>query len=153
MMDHPAVSDLARQRGLKEPPPALFQAIEQFNRHKFFECHETLEKIWSEEPGEVRRLYQGILQLGVGFYHALQRKNYQGATALLQRGMNYLRPFTPIYFGLDLAGLLIATNRALEQLLLLGPTQIERFEADYIPQINFIESELNIAYLQKKAQV
>jgi predicted metal-dependent hydrolase len=122
-----------------EPPPSLFQAIEQFNRREFFDCHETLEKIWLEEPGEVRRLYQGILQVGVGFYHAIKRKNYQGATTLLQRGMNYLHPFTPIYFGIDLAGLIAATTQALDQIQAFGPEHIEKFDTGYIPQICFIE--------------
>jgi predicted metal-dependent hydrolase len=124
----------------EEPPPALFQAIEQFNRREFFECHETLEKIWLEEPGEVRHLYQGILQVGVGFYHAIKRKNYWGATSLLQKGIDCLRPFTPMYFGIDLVGLIATTTRALEQILAIGPEDIEKFDTGYIPQICFIEN-------------
>ena len=32
---------------LELPPPALLTGIEEFNRAEFFECHETLEEIWT----------------------------------------------------------------------------------------------------------
>jgi hypothetical protein len=58
-----------------DPPPArLRQGIEEFNRGQFFEQHETLELEWIEEADPVRYLYQGILQVGVGFEH-LRRGN------------------------------------------------------------------------------
>lgn len=122
-------------------PPGLFKGIEQFNRREFFECHETLEEIWIAEPGEVRRLYQGILQVGVGFYHTIKRKNYRGATTLLQGGMNYLRPFAPTYFGIDLAGLLAGAQLALEHIQALGPERIGEFDLSYIPQIHLIQDK------------
>lgn len=119
-------------------PPGLFKGIQQFNRQEFFECHETLEEIWIAEPGEVRRLYQGILQVGVGFYHTLKRKNYRGATTLLQGGINYLRPFAPVYFGIDVEGLIQGAQRALEHIQALGPERIAEFDTGYIPQIQFV---------------
>ena len=51
------------------PPDALLHGIEEFNRQEFFEQHETIEAIWIHEADEVRYLYQGILQVGVGFHH------------------------------------------------------------------------------------
>src|SRR5680860_1792203 len=51
------------------PPPRLRRGIEQFNRGEFFEQHETLELEWLEERDPVRYLYQGILQIGIGFEH------------------------------------------------------------------------------------
>jgi predicted metal-dependent hydrolase len=122
-------------------PPGLYKGIAQFNRQEFFECHETLEEIWIAEPGEVRQLYQGILQIGVAFYHATHRKNYRGATRLLQTGMAYLRPFGPVYFGIDLAGLLDGAENALRQLEELGPARIAEFDEKFIPRISFTESK------------
>ncbi len=126
----------------QEPPPGLFQGIEQFNRHEFFECHETLEAIWIEEKTELRRLYQGILQVGVGFYHTIKRKNYRGATTLLQGGINYLRPFAPIYFSIDVAELIAGAERALAHIQALGPERITEFDLSFIPQIHFIDKNL-----------
>ena len=47
-----------------------------------------------QEPGRVRFLYQGILQVGVGFYH-LQNGNWRGATGLLRNGAVRLKEFEP----------------------------------------------------------
>ena len=54
-----------------EPPPSLLlKGIEQFNRGEFFAQHETLEELWRAETRDVRYLYQGILQIGVGLHHS-----------------------------------------------------------------------------------
>src|SRR5262249_20822635 len=65
-------SDVRRRRvpeggrtGDSAPPAELVRAVEQFNRGEFFECHETLEALWMAEAEPLRRLYQGILQVGV----------------------------------------------------------------------------------------
>jgi predicted metal-dependent hydrolase len=71
------------------PSPALLKGIEEFNQRRFFECHETLEDLWTAEHGPVRYLYQGILQVGVAFYH-LSRRNWHGAVTMLRSGQHYL---------------------------------------------------------------
>jgi uncharacterized protein len=123
------------------PPAGLYKGIEEFNAGKFFECHETLELIWNEEPGEVRKLYQGILQIGVGFYHATVRKNYRGTVSLLEGGIEKCRPFAPHYFGIDLESLIIAAQKALEHARSLGAEHIADFDRLYIPKINYRREE------------
>src|SRR6202022_2380422 len=76
------------------PPDALLHGIDEFNRQEFFEQHETLEGIWIRGPHEVRYLYQGILQVGVGFYH-WRRGNWRGAVAKLGHGLAKLEPYRP----------------------------------------------------------
>ncbi len=120
-----------------QPPPALYKGLEEFNAGKFFECHETLEAIWNEEESELRRLYQGILQIGVGFYHTLTRRNYRGAITLLQGGINYCRPFAPTYFGIDIASLIAAAEAAHAHIETLGPQRIAEFDRSFVPQINY----------------
>jgi predicted metal-dependent hydrolase len=69
-----------------EPPPALLvKGVQQFNAREFFECHETLEELWRAEEDLVRYLYQGILHVGVGYYH-LSRGNHHGAITKLSGG-------------------------------------------------------------------
>src|SRR5438128_1485776 len=80
------------RRCSESPPPRLRRGIEQFNRGEFYEQHETLEEEWLAERDPVRYLYQGILQVGVGFEH-LRRGNPVGARALWRRGISYLEPF------------------------------------------------------------
>jgi len=48
----------------QKPSPGLVEGIGQFNRGDYYECHETLEGIRRDEPGKIRDLYKGILQIG-----------------------------------------------------------------------------------------
>ena len=93
-----------------KPPAELYHGLEQFNRREFFECHETLEALWLAESGPVRELYQGILQVGVGFYHLL-RGNRAGALGLLGKGIGHLAPFVPERHGIDVAALVRDARR------------------------------------------
>jgi len=116
---------------------ALLRGIDEFNRGLFFEQHETLEDAWIEEDGPIRYLYQGILQIGVAFYH-VERRNFAGASALLQRGMALLRSFAPVCMAVDVERLLADTERARAALLDGGPEHIGHFDRDLIPQIHLV---------------
>jgi len=123
-----------------EPPvAALLRGIDEFNRGLFFEQHETLEDAWIEEDGAIRYLYQGILQIGVAFYH-VGRCNFAGASALLQRGMDLLRSFAPVCMGVDVERLLADAEQARAALIHGGPGNIERFDRGLIPQIHLVPS-------------
>ena len=81
------------------PPADLMAGIAQFNAGEFWRCHETLETLWRSEPDAIRFLYQGILLIGVGFYH-LQRGNSRGALVKLRQGVACLEPFRPACMGI-----------------------------------------------------
>src|SRR5690242_21217838 len=89
------------------PPQLLLDGIAQFNRGEYFEQHETLELLWRAERRDVRRLYQGILQIGVAFHH-LRRLNHHGTIYMLTRGPRYLEPFAPVCHTVDVARLIDA---------------------------------------------
>lgn len=122
------------------PPRGLGDGVAEFNRQRFFECHETLEALWLAEPRPVRHLYQGILQVGVAFYH-LKAQRYRPAVTLLKRGMAYLQPFEPRCMGIDVTALLADARRCLVALRELGPKGLERFDWTLVPKIGF-EMEL-----------
>ncbi|CAN5678613.1 hypothetical protein BH23CHL5_BH23CHL5_11990 [soil metagenome] len=86
------------------PPAGFVRGIELFNEGKFYECHEEIEHEWHAERGEIRRLYQGILQIGVGYHHA-QAGNRRGATLLLSDGIAKIAEFPQGCMGIDLANL------------------------------------------------
>src|ERR1700738_1237829 len=115
------------------PPPQLLEGIEQFNRGEFFEQHETLELLWRAEPRDVRRLYQGILQIGVAFHH-LRRRNHHGAVYMLTRGARYLAPFAPRCQGVDVEALLKDAAAALTEVERLGPDRLADFDWQLAPQ-------------------
>ena len=127
-----------------EPPPAaLLEGIEQFNRGDYFEQHETLELLWRAEPRDVRRLYQGILQIGVAFHH-LRRRNHHGTVYMLTRGTRYLAPFAPQCQRVDVAALLEAAALALTEVERLGPDRLGEFDWELAPKVRLVDPPLDI---------
>jgi predicted metal-dependent hydrolase len=115
-------------------PDLVLKGIEEFNRGEFFECHEYLEEAWMQESGRVRYLYQGILQVGVGFYH-LQNGNWRGATGLLRNGTTRLKEFEPETLGVDVAKLVRESECCLQELQTLGRDRIDEFDTSKIPKV------------------
>jgi uncharacterized protein len=118
-------------------PEGLREGIALFNARRFYEQHEAIEAEWHAERGEIRALYQGILQIGVGFYHALNG-NHRGAVALLTDGVDKLGRFQPSALGIDTAGLLAGTQVCLDEIVALGPDGLDRFDASRIPTITIL---------------
>jgi predicted metal-dependent hydrolase len=108
-------------------PPMLLEGIAQFNRGEYFEQHETLEVLWRAERRDVRRLYQGILQIGVAFHH-LRRLNHHGTVYMLTRGSGYLAPFAPRCQGVDVDALLADAAAVLIEVERLGPGGLAGFD-------------------------
>jgi len=134
--DAPDGEDAARRCG-EAPSPGLLRGIEQFNRREYFECHETLELIWNAEPGPIRILYKGILQVGVGCYHLL-RHNYRGATIKLKSGADYLEPFAPRCMGVEVGKLIADARRLRAELVALGPERFEEVDLALLPIVRLI---------------
>ena len=132
----------ARESQAGEPPEGLpgpaLRGIEAFNNGEFYECHEYLEEAWMEEPGRVRFLYQGILQVGVGFYHQ-QNGNWRGATGLLRNGTTRLKEFEPETLGVDVARLVRECERCLRELEELGRERVGEFDRSKVPKVERAE--------------
>lgn len=118
----------------ERPPTGLVKGIEQFNRGEFYQCHDSLEELWMAESGSIRHLYQGILQIGVAFYH-LRAGRYQSVVTLLKRGSSYLERFAPTCMGVDVAHLLLDAASCLAQVTQLGPGGLHEFDWSSIPTI------------------
>ena len=125
---------MSRTVCVEPTPPALLAGIEQFNRGEFYECHDTLEELWMAEPGPIRDLYKGILQIGVAFYH-LRAGRYRPAVWLLKRGSDYLRPFAPECMGVDVEQLVAGSARCLSEVKQLGPENMNVFDWTGIPKV------------------
>ncbi|RIK45481.1 MAG: DUF309 domain-containing protein [Chloroflexi bacterium] len=118
-----------------EPPPAgLLAGIELFNAGLYYECHEELEAIWHVERGPIRYLYQGILQIGVGFHH-WRRNNFRGAYLLLRDGIDKVDRFTPSCMGLDTERLCREARACLATLHALGRDDMASFDWSSVPRI------------------
>ena len=121
----------------ESPPALLLRGVDQFNRGEFFEQHETLEDLWRAETRAVRRLYQGILQIGVAAYQ-IERRNHHGAMHMLTRGPAYLRPFAPCCQSVDVADLLAQAERMRAEVERLGPHGLDRFDWSLAPRVRLI---------------
>ncbi|MBV8718869.1 MAG: DUF309 domain-containing protein [Chloroflexi bacterium] len=119
-------------------PPQLLQAIHEFNAGEFFEQHETLELLWRATPGEIRHLYEGILQIGVGMYHLVHQHNFHGAAVKLDHGIRLLEAFPPACHGVDVDRLRLDATRAREALLVLGAQNLEQFPRELTPRVHLV---------------
>jgi predicted metal-dependent hydrolase len=116
------------------PPDGLVEGIRLFNAGEYYECHEALEAIWLEEKGPIRYLYQGILQIGVGFHH-LRNGNFRGARLLLENGIAKIERFQPVCMGVDTMRLRDEAQICLDLLLALGPDGIGAFDWGMVPKV------------------
>jgi uncharacterized protein len=90
---------------LDEEERRLFErGLEEFNTGYYFECHETLEDLWTGIRGPARDFFQGLIQIAVALYH-LTRGNLAGARSLFQRGLARLDKYPDHYGGVDLGEL------------------------------------------------
>ena len=120
-------------------PELVIEGLELFNAHEYFEAHESLESAWRQEPGLIRELYQGILQVSVAYYHLL-RKNYAGARKVFQRSHKWLEPFPDICCGIELAGFRKDYLRVEAELIRLGPDHLGDFNPLLLKQIQYQSS-------------
>jgi uncharacterized protein len=93
----------------------------------------VLERAWLDEPTPLRRLYQGILQVGVGLHHA-RRGNLPGALSLLDRGMSLLAPFEPHRLGVDVERLV--RDAAAARRALAAPGGLDSFDWAQAPRVH-----------------
>ena len=132
-----AAADLDTACG--EPAPAeLVKAIHEFNAGEFFEQHETLELLWRAEPAEIRHLYEGILQIGVGMHHLLANRNFHGAAVKLDHGIRLLSAFPATCHGVDVARLIGDAVAARAALLDVGADGLERFPRRSVPRVHLV---------------
>jgi predicted metal-dependent hydrolase len=136
----PATGYPACQECQEPPPSQLLEGIAQFNRGEYFEQHETLELLWRAEARDVRRLYQGILQIGVAFHH-LRRHNHHGTVHMLTGGPRYLLPFAPTCQGVDVAALIADATAALAEVERLGPGRLGDFDWRLVPKVRVHRNE------------
>ena len=121
------------------PPAGLLTGVAQFNQRDYFECHETLEAVWNAEPGPIRVLYKGILQVGVGCYHLL-RGNYRGAAIKLQSGADYLEPYAPRCMGVEVSQLIADARRLRAEVVARGPDQLVEVDRALLPIIRLSDT-------------
>ena len=112
----------------------LYEAIDQYNRHWYFESHETLEDLWMVTPLPERDFMQGIIQLAAAFVH-YARREYPGILKLLDLALEKLRRFEPEAFGVDVSALVSDVDGARARFVELGEERFLEFDERDVPSI------------------
>jgi predicted metal-dependent hydrolase len=118
------------------PPPLFYEGLELFNRGEYFEQHEALEEIWIDDQRPLRRLYQGILKIGVGFYK-LRLGNYRGTVNHIKGGIAYLERFEDGCLGVETARLIREAREVLEKVEELGTERMREFDLGTLPKVHY----------------
>ncbi len=116
--------------------PKALLGLQLFNSGKYFEAHEELELAWRDEPGPVREVYRGILQVGVAYYHILNR-NYPGAVKMFKRAWSWLKPYPNQCRGIDLARFLTDARRVETEIISLGAERLAQFDPGLLKPVLF----------------
>jgi hypothetical protein len=121
-----------------ELPDLVWEGIGLFNAGKYFEAHEVLETAWRAENKPVRRLYQGILQAGITYYH-VRRGNRTGALKLVDRALPHLLPWHKMRSPVDIEDL-IHNLKQIREFLITHPEK-ERLQGITLQPIRVIKSD------------
>ncbi len=84
-----------------EERAAFDKGVREFNAGYYFECHDTLEELWSGLRGPSRDFFQGLIQVSVGYYH-LGGGNTAGAASMFSRALKRFEKYPARYFGFEL---------------------------------------------------
>jgi predicted metal-dependent hydrolase len=105
-----------------EERPLFDRGVDEFNRGYYFECHDTLEELWSGLRGPARDFFQGLIQVSVAFYH-LGNGNLAGTESMARRALKRFERYPDRYFGFDLGAQRAALALLLERIA-SGETEV-----------------------------
>ena len=116
------------------------KGIARFNEQAYFEAHEELELAWGAEPGPIRELYRGILQVAVA-YLQITRHNYRGAMKMFLRLRQWLDPLPDECMGVDVARLRSEALAARAAVEALGPERMAEFDMSLLKPVQVRDHE------------
>jgi predicted metal-dependent hydrolase len=114
---------------------AFEKGVAEFNAGYFFECHDTLEEMWTGLRGPSRDFFQGLIQVSVAFYH-LSGGNVAGAQSMLRRALKRFEKYPDRYFGFDLGAYRQELRRWQER---IEGGEVSAFSLDVVPKWRFDE--------------
>ncbi len=116
--------------------PRARRGIALFNEGHYFQAHEELEAAWRDEKGNVRHLYQGILEAGVTYLH-ITRGNYWGALKVYKRSMRWLKDWPEVCRGVEVEQLRRDLNAAIAEVERLGENGLAGFDRSLLKPVQW----------------
>jgi predicted metal-dependent hydrolase len=105
--------------------------IDLFDRGEYYDAHEPLEEAWMETLKPERKLYQGILQIGLAYYQ-IGRGNFRGALKMFKRGQKNLSKLEDIYFGVNVRQFQDDARVVENEIRDLGEDRMSELSNDYL---------------------
>lgn len=121
--------------------PRAIDGLRLFNMGEYFEAHEALEDAWNAEPGKVRELYRGILQIAVVYLH-ITRRNYNGAVKVYLRSQRWVRDWPDICRGIHVEELRRNAEAAITEVRRLGIERIAEFDNSLLKPVVWDEKQV-----------
>jgi len=90
--------------------------IQLFNKEKFWEAHESWEKVWLRHPEDGRIFLQGLIQLAAA-YHQFQKKIHRGFVAHLRHAQERLVLFPKNFLSIDVDLLRKSITQSLDRIV------------------------------------
>ena len=118
--------------------PQAAEGLRLFNAGEYFEAHEALETAWNAETGEVRNLYQGILQVAVTYLH-ITRGNYDGAIKVYARSQRHLKDLADMCQGIQVEKLRRDAKAVIQEVQRLGIEHIQEFDTALLQPVSWDE--------------
>lgn len=117
--------------------PRLSEGVALYNHHRFFECHETLERLWLETHGASKDFYKGLIQAAVAFHH-WSKGNDAGAQTLARSSARYLKRYAPVYLGLDVQKFLTSFSELFQWLR----RHRQRYDSHLVPVMQWVKGPI-----------
>ena len=121
--------------------PRAIDGLRLFNMGEYFEAHEALEDAWNAEPGKVRELYRGILQIAVVYLH-ITRRNYNGAVKVYLRSQRWVKDWPDICRGIHVEELRRNAEAAITEVRRLGIERIAEFDNSLLKPVVWDEKQV-----------
>ncbi|MBE2183397.1 MAG: DUF309 domain-containing protein [Anaerolineae bacterium] len=122
-----------------EPLPDLAEeAIRLFNAGEYHAQHDLFEEVWREEPRQIRDLYQGVLQVGLAYYHIVEG-NRRGALKMFKRSERWLKELPDACQTIDVAALKADAAHAKAAVLALTDKTMGEFDKSLLQPVKRTE--------------
>jgi predicted metal-dependent hydrolase len=114
----------------------FLQGVEHFNRHEFWEAHESWETIWLVAETDVEQFLQGMIQLAAAYHH-VKRGTHRGAVRLFEAALRRLSAFPRRWSGIDRGAAEEAARAHREKVALSS----EKVPADEFPELVLLSTD------------
>ena len=114
------------------------KGIDLFNDGKYWEAHEAWEEVWHKKKGRERAFYQGMIHVAASLLK-IHRNQFEGAHSQLTRALKRFQVAGPLETGTNDQEFRQKTEKCRNELLALGPENLEKFDKNLFPKIEIYQ--------------